>query len=192
MVCTLFTQQRPATTARFIALAEGTGFGSAPDGAQMKRKPFYDGTRIIASAAGISSDVRNPNAANPTIPTFPIETTPSLLFDRPGLLAMVSAKNQASPSRLLITDHANTEIDGHAVVFGQCDDASIKLVAQLRHTLQSTDNHPAAPVAIEHIAIIGDESPLPPPVPAATCCYGPRARVHCRLHPARNLPALWP
>jgi hypothetical protein len=78
---------------------------------------------------------------------------------------MTIAKGHAGPSRFLITDHANREVDGRAVVFDQCGDASVQLLAVQRHTLQSTDNHPAAPFAINHIAIVPAGLPLPPPAP---------------------------
>ncbi len=163
LTCSLLTRERPATTARFIALAQGTAPWTAPDGSIVQGKPFFDGTRIFPNSAGISSGTRATKAEQPAAPTIPAETTPTLLFDRPGLLAMTSAKGQAGPSRFLITDHANTEVDGHAVVFGQCDQASVKLVTKLRHELQSTDNHPATPITINHIAIVQAGKPLPPP-----------------------------
>ena len=164
ITCKLLTQARPATITRFIALAEGTQPWTAPDGSIVQGRPFYDGTRIFPNAAGISAGVRATKSEQPADPTIPAETTPPLLFDRPGLLAMTAEKGEAGPSRFLITDHANTEVDGSAVIFGQCDQASVKLVTKLRHQLQSTDNHPASPVAINHIAIVPAGKPLPPPV----------------------------
>jgi peptidyl-prolyl cis-trans isomerase A (cyclophilin A) len=52
------------------------------------------------------------------------------------------------------------------VVFGQCDQASVKLVAALRRELRRTDDHPAQPAAILHIAIVRPGEPEPPPAPA--------------------------
>ena len=40
--CTLLTHERPVTTARFIALAQGTAPWTAPDGSVVNGKPFYD------------------------------------------------------------------------------------------------------------------------------------------------------
>ncbi len=165
IACTLFTHERPATSAAFIALAEGTKPWTAPDGALVQGKPFYDGTRIFPSSGGISAGTRATSSQKPAGPTIPAETVPTMLFDRPGLIAMLARKGQAGPSRFLIADHANHELDG-AVVFGQCDAASVALVGQLRHALQSTDNHPATPYAIDHIAIVPVGAPLPPPAPA--------------------------
>jgi cyclophilin family peptidyl-prolyl cis-trans isomerase len=165
ITCTLFTHDRPATTAAFIALAQGTKPWTAPDGSVIQDKSFYDGTRIFPSSGGISAGVRGTSAQKPAGSTIPAETTPPLLFDRPGLIAMATHKDQAGPSRFLITDHANHELDG-AVVFGQCDAASIALVASLRHILQSTDNHPTTPYAVNHIAIMPTGGRLPPPAPS--------------------------
>ena len=166
MTCTLFTHARPVTTAHFIALAQGTESWTAPDGSDGGGKPFYDGTRILAQTAGIATGMRATPSEKPAGAAIPVEADPVLLFDRPGLLGMTFGKGGAGPSRFLITDHANHEVDGRAVVFGQCDEASVRLVARLRHTLQSTDNHPAVPFAINHIAIVPEGKPLPPLAPA--------------------------
>jgi peptidyl-prolyl cis-trans isomerase A (cyclophilin A) len=161
ITCTLFTHDRPVTTARFIALAQGTEPWTAPDGSVVSGKAFYDGNRINPQAGGIVSGVRAAAGEKQAGDSFTAETTPLLLFDRPGLLGMMVSRGSAGPSRFLITDHANAEVDGRAVVFGRCDDASVKLVAALRHMLQSTDNHPATPVAILHITIVPAGKPLP-------------------------------
>ena len=163
--CTLLTRERPLTTAAFIALAEGGKPWTAPDGSVVTGKPFYDGTRISPTTAGISGGARATPTEKPSGPTFPAETSPAIVFDRPGLLAMTTRKDEAGPSRFLITDHANREVNGRAVVFGQCDEDSVHLVASLRRTLQRTDNHPAHPVAINHIAIVRGGQPMPPPAP---------------------------
>jgi cyclophilin family peptidyl-prolyl cis-trans isomerase len=165
ITCTLLTHERPITTAHFIALAQGTEPWTAPDGSAGGGKPFYDGTRIYPHSAGIAAGTRATSSQQPAGAVFAVETTPALLFDRPGLLAMIVSKGNAGPSRFLITDHANTEADGRAVVFGQCDDASVQLVTALRHTLQSADNHPTTPFAINHIAVVPAGKPLPPPAP---------------------------
>ncbi len=165
MTCTLLTHERPLTTARFIGLAQGTTAWVQPDGSAGGGKPFYDGTRIFPQAAGVAAGVRATPSEQPAGETFPAEATPALLFDQPGLLAMTIAKGSAGPSRFLITDHANREVDGHAVVFGRCDEATVRLVATIRHILQSTDNHPTTPFAVNHIAIVPAGTPLPPPAP---------------------------
>jgi peptidyl-prolyl cis-trans isomerase A (cyclophilin A) len=165
ITCTLFTHARPVMTTQFIGLAQGTKAWTAPDGSAGRGKPFYDGTRIYPHSAGIAGGARATSSQQSSGAGIAVETSPPLLFDRPGLLAMTVSKGNAGPSRFLITDHANTEVDGHAVVFGHCDDASVRLVTALRQTLQSTDNHPDTPFAINQIAIVPAGKPLPPRAP---------------------------
>lgn len=163
--CTLLTHDRPATTARFIALAQGTEPWTNPGGALTRNKPFYDGTRLNPSAAGLLGGARSLPGERPAAAALPLETNPPLLFDRPGRLGMLVSAGQARPSRFLVTDHANAEEDGAAVIFGQCDASAAKLVAHARRALQATDNHPAMPLAVNHIAIVPDGAALPPPGP---------------------------
>ncbi|ADW70529.1 peptidyl-prolyl cis-trans isomerase cyclophilin type [Granulicella tundricola MP5ACTX9] len=161
LTCTLFTHERPATTAAFIALAEGTKAWTAPDGSMERDQPFYDGTRIFPHSAGIVTGARAAKEERAAGAGFAVEAAPPLRFDRAGLLAMTEAKGEAGPSRFLVTDHANAEVDGHAVVFGECDEASVKLVARLRRELQATDNHPAKDVAIRRVVIVPAGKALP-------------------------------
>ncbi len=163
ITCTLLTHDRPVTTARFIALAQGTQPWTAPDGSVVTGQPFYYGTHIIPQTSGIGGGFRAVSGQKPAGEPLPVENSPTMLFDRPGLLAFAGTKTSVNPSRFLITDHANKEVDGHGVVIGRCDDASVKLVAKLRRDLQRTDNHPATPVAVNHIAIVPAGKPLPPP-----------------------------
>lgn len=163
--CTLLTRERPLTTARFLALARGTAPWTDPGGATVENKPFYDGTRLFPTAAGIMGGTRSLPGEQPAAAAIPVELDPPLLFDRPGRLAMLLSGGKAGPSRFLITDHANAEEDGAAVIFGQCDGAGSRLVADARRALQATDNHPAAPFAVNHIAIVPAGSALPPPAP---------------------------
>jgi peptidyl-prolyl cis-trans isomerase A (cyclophilin A) len=86
---------------------------------------------------------------------------------------MTIARGNNGPTRFLITDHANHEVDGRAVVFGQCDEASAALTATLRHNLQSTDNHPVTPILIDHITIVPDGQAPPPPPPHSPIDFGP-------------------
>jgi peptidyl-prolyl cis-trans isomerase A (cyclophilin A) len=157
----------PQTTANFVGLATGTkDWKDQTTGQLVHGKPFYDGIALSgaadAFAAGDRIGERKGLAGDP----FPQEKN-SLKFDRPGRLAMYVAKDQTSSSQFFITYHANAEIDEakRGSIFGQCDDASLKIVQSISHLLLSTDNHPAQPVAINHIAIVQPGQPLPPPAP---------------------------
>jgi cyclophilin family peptidyl-prolyl cis-trans isomerase len=161
LTCVLLTRERPLTTARFIGLARGTEAWVGPDGKPGGGNPFYDGTRIYPHSAGIVAGARAAEGQVAAGAPIAVEVSPAMTFDRAGLLAMLVGKGGAGPSRFLITDHANAEVDGHAVVFGRCDAASVKLVTELRRTLQSTDNHPAKAFAIDHVTIVAPGEAMP-------------------------------
>jgi cyclophilin family peptidyl-prolyl cis-trans isomerase len=159
--CKLFSAERPAVTANFIALAE-----DATDPANRNAghpKPYWDGTRLDGIPAGIRSADRFNTADKPTLP---LEPAPTLHFDRPGRLAMIAQKGMTSATQFVILDHANSEAENPAAqIFGQCDDASVKIVAAISHRLKAVDNEPASPIAINHIAILRDGQPAPPLTP---------------------------
>jgi peptidyl-prolyl cis-trans isomerase A (cyclophilin A) len=91
-------------------------------------------------------------------------------------------KGEAGTTEFMILNHANSEDDGDdAVVFGQCDDASLPVVTAIAHRLAAADNHPYQPIAINHIAIIQDGEALPPVVPDV-----PAALIMPKAEPLRT------
>jgi cyclophilin family peptidyl-prolyl cis-trans isomerase len=91
-----------------------------------------------------------------------------LPFDQPGLMIMLarhSADDQKaeleSASAFYILRHGNEEYVHNGTIFGQCDAASLPLIESIAHTLLSTDNHPAAAIAINHISIAQPGAPAP-------------------------------
>jgi peptidyl-prolyl cis-trans isomerase A (cyclophilin A) len=206
--CRLFATEKPLTTANFIGLAEGTRDWNDPvTGTAVHGGPFYDGTRIYGIPAGLRGGSRAGEGQKAGM-GLPSEDKPAMWFDRPGLLAMRGNKGKPSGSEFEILDHANAEMDGQgAVIFGECDEASVKVVTAISHSLLAADNNPPTPVAINHIAIVREGQPMPPvakdwpaaavvpammPLPAATVPAplptGPVAviettmgRIACRL-----------
>jgi len=58
-------------------------------------------------------------------------------------------------AEFMVLDHANSEDDGeNAVVFGQCDEASVAVVSAISHRLAEADNQPDKPVAINRVFIV--------------------------------------
>jgi peptidyl-prolyl cis-trans isomerase A (cyclophilin A) len=170
--CELFEHERPRTTAQFIALAQGKMDWADPvSGAVLHGKPFYDGTRLYGIPAGVRGGNRTLDSASLPGVALPVENSPVLRYDRPGRLGMRRKKGQAGTTEFMILDHANSEDDGDdAVVFGQCDDASLPVITAIAHRLAVADNHPYQPIAINHVAIVreGDTMPaLAHDVPAA-------------------------
>ncbi len=161
--CTLFEADRPEATANFIGLVEGTKEWNDPaSGTAVHRKPFYDGTRIYATVTGIRGGGRSSQRPKPAEPEIVSEDTPAMQFDRPGLLAMRGVKGRASGSEFMILDHANAEADGQgAVIFGECDADSVKVVSAISHRLAAEDNQPTVPVAINHVSIVREGQAMP-------------------------------
>ncbi len=193
MTCTLFEKQAPLTSANFVGLAEGSKDWKDPATDNIVHgKPFYDGTALAGMADGIMGGDRLGMSRGTAGPPFPPEKS-GLGFDRAGLLVMAKFRpetdapkgpDMTSSSIFYVLGQADREYDNSGgTVFGQCDQASLPVVAAISHTLLSTDNHPDAPIAINHIAVVrpgqpmpaiaaavplADVTPQPMPMPAAT------------------------
>ncbi len=163
ITCKLFAKEAPLMTANFIALAEGSADWKDPaTGELVHGKPFYDGAALGGISAGITGGDHAGGGKGTAGDPFPVEHAPGMSFDRPGRLAMKVADNQTDRSTFLITTHASDSRARGASVFGQCDDASVEVAKTISHLLLSTDNHPPAPVGINHIAIVREGEPMPP------------------------------
>ncbi len=162
VVCRLYSKQAPATTANFIALAQGTKTWTDGSGAAQQGKPFYDGTQVFGMTVGITAGDRAAVGTGSAGPSLTPEKT-GLDMDRAGrLIAMVVKGAQRSSTFGVLAD-ADLEYSKRAVVFGQCDKDSIEVVRGISHELMSSDNHPAKPVVLRRVAIVAEGQPLPPP-----------------------------
>ncbi|MFT4113095.1 peptidylprolyl isomerase [Silvibacterium sp.] len=168
MTCQLYSKEAPEMTANFVALATGTkDWTDKSNGQTMHGVPFYDGTAATAGVGALTAGDRIGGHKGTAGDPRPAEQT-GLKFDRAARLAMASEDDgKVSSSLFFVTDHADSEFERFhkGFVFGQCDDASIKVVTAATHLLLSTDNHPDHPVAIDHIAIVQPGQPLPPVAP---------------------------
>lgn len=164
MVCRLYDKQSPQTVANFIVLAKGERDWTDGTGAAQHAKPYYDGTQVFGMTGGLRvgdrESVKSGSAGAGVAP----EKTP-LTLERAGRLAAVIENGQQSLSVLDLFDHGNLEYAKRATVFGQCDDASIAVIAAIRHTLLSADNRPAHPIVLRRVAIVAAGEPLPEPAP---------------------------
>ena len=163
VTCRLYQRQAPALTANFVGLATGAkDWKDQATGDVVHRTPFYDGTAAIGVVDGFGGGDRLGARRGVAGDPQPLEQT-GLKFDRAGRLAMSIVQGKVSSSIFFVTDHADSEIDRgkRGVVFGQCEEASLPVVAAISHALLSTDNHPKEPVALDRIAIIAAGQPLP-------------------------------
>jgi cyclophilin family peptidyl-prolyl cis-trans isomerase len=188
IVCRLYDKQAPQTVANFIGLADGSkDWKDAATDQPVQGKPFYDATALAGVSAGILGGDRLGGLRGVAGPPLAAEKS-GLGFDRAGRLSMArfvpppgspKGDEQISSSVFYILDHADREYDKRGgTVFGECDDDSVKVVAAISHALLSVDNHPAAPVAINHITVVKAGDPMPPvaadvPASSITPQYGP-------------------
>jgi peptidyl-prolyl cis-trans isomerase A (cyclophilin A) len=158
MNCTLFPNKAPIGVANFIGLANGTKDWKNPvSGANKHGVPLYDGTifhRVIPGFMIQGGDPAGNGSGDPGY-KFKNETSPDLLFDRPGRLAYANAGPNTNGSQFFITEVATPHLNGSYTIFGQCDEATVALVKQIAHMARDPQNDkPFRPVKITHITIV--------------------------------------
>jgi cyclophilin family peptidyl-prolyl cis-trans isomerase len=172
IVCRLYAKEAPVTVANFVGLAEGTKDWKDPATDKMVHgTPFYDATGLAGVIDGIMGGDRLGMLRGTAGAPFAAEKS-GLGFNRAGRLVMArytpepgSPKTgpMTSSSVFYVLEHANKEMDRlGGTVFGQCDEASVAVVTAISHALLSVDNHPAQPVAIDHIAVVKEGEAMPP------------------------------
>ena len=93
---------------------------------------------------------------------FNDEFDPNLNFDRAGRLAMANSGPNTNGSQFFITEQPFDSGDGHYVIFGQCDDASVDVVKAIARVPRDSDDRPLTPVVLEKVTIVRQGEPMPP------------------------------
>ena len=157
ITCKLFQDETPIATANFIGLANGTKDWKSPaTGAMMHAKRFYDGLhfgRLIPDFMVQNNDVPGVPGGGDIGYKFGVETVPGLSFDRPGRLAYANSGPNTNTSEFFVTEHAVRRLDGLYTIFGQCDDAGVKVVEAIARVPRDEHNKPLTPVVIKRITI---------------------------------------
>jgi peptidyl-prolyl cis-trans isomerase A (cyclophilin A) len=179
LTCTLFPDKALIGVANFIGLARGTKDWTNPaTGRKMHGVPLYSGTifhRVIPDFMIQGGDPMGTGMGDPGY-KFKNETSPDLLFDRPGRLAYANAGPNTTGSQFFVTEVAYPSLNGGYTIFGQCDDASVELVKKIARMPRDANDKPNDPVKIVKITILhagGTHAPVhspthkPAPKPAA-------------------------
>ena len=172
MVCRLYEKEAPVTVANFIGLADGSKDWKDPATDKIVHgTPFYDGTGLVGVIDGVLGGDRLGMLRGTAGPPFAAEKS-GLGFDRPGRMVMAhytpepgspKGPSMTSSSVFYVLEHADKEAGQRGgTVFGQCDEASVQVATAISHVLLNVDNHPAQPVAINHIAVVKEGEALPP------------------------------
>lgn len=156
--CTLFEKETPETVANFIGLANGTKDWKNPvSGATKHGVPLYDGTifhRVIPNFMIQGGDPAGNGSGDPGY-KFKDEIVPSLMFDRPGRLAMANSGPNTNGSQFFITEVPTPHLNGKHTIFGQCDEASVTLEKEIARMAKDPSNDkPFRPIKIKHISIV--------------------------------------
>src|ERR1700740_2144850 len=171
MTCTLFPDKAPIGVDNFIGLATGTKDWKNPVGGATKHGvPLYDGTifhRVIPNFMIQGGDPAGNGSGDPGY-KFKDEIVPSLMFDRPGRLAMANSGPNTNGSQFFITEVPTPHLNGRHTIFGQCEDASVVLVKQITHMATDPSNdRPFRPVKIIHVSIVRGAAAAKPASTAA-------------------------
>ena len=161
MTCTLFPDKAPQGVANFIGLSRGTKDWTNPsNGQKMHAVPLYNGTVfhrvipefMIQGGDPLSTDPARAGMGGPGY-KFKNETSPDLLFDRPGRLAYANSGPDTNGSQFFITEVPYPSLNGGYTIFGQCDDATVALVKQIARMGHDSNDRPYRPVKINHVTI---------------------------------------
>jgi len=161
--CTLFPKVAPIGVENFIGLADGSKNWTSPVTHEEKHGvPLYDGTifhRVIPQFMIQGGDPAGNGTGDPGY-KFKNETSSSVKFDKPGRLAYANAGPDTNGSQFFITEVPYPSLNGGYTIFGQCDDAAVKLVKKIaRMASDPRNNRPVNPVKITHIEIQGASKP---------------------------------
>jgi cyclophilin family peptidyl-prolyl cis-trans isomerase len=163
MTCTLFPDQAPKGVENFVGLATGTKEWTDPKTGKKKRGvPLYNGTifhRVIPNFMIQGGDPLGTGTGGPGY-SVNDEISPSLRFDVPGRLAYANSGPNTNGSQFFITEVPTPHLDGHYVILGQCDNATVDLVRQIaRRARDERTDRPFDPVKVNTISISGVNLP---------------------------------
>jgi len=171
ITCKLFSKEAPITSQNFIDLAEGKKAITDPVTHRVTHKHFYDGTtfhRVIPEFMAQGGDPTGTGMGDAGY-YFNDEPTPTLLFDKPGRLAMANSGPNTNSSQFFITEVAVPQLNGGYNLFGQCDDASVAVVSAITHAPASPSaNKPYTDIVLKKVTVVRDGQPMPPLPSAAT------------------------
>src|SRR2546421_335597 len=170
--CKLFEKETPITVKNFIDLATGAKDWTNPVSHATKHNtPLYDGTifhRVIPNFMIQGGDPAGNGTGDPGY-KFKDEIVATLMFDRPGRLAMANSGPGTNGSQFFITEVPTPHLNGKHTIFGQCDDASLALVKQIaRMAVDPASDKPFRPVKIKHVSIVRGAAATSPAKPGAT------------------------
>jgi peptidyl-prolyl cis-trans isomerase A (cyclophilin A) len=151
--CELFDKKSPKTVANFVGLSRGVRPWCDEKTKTWVKKAFYDGLifhRVIPSFMIQGGDPLGIGRGGPGY-KFVNESDASLIFDKPGVLAMANAGRDTNGSQFFITETPQPALNGGYTIFGQCEPAD--LVGQIARVPRSPGDKPTKDVAMTKVTI---------------------------------------
>jgi len=139
----LFADQTPKTVENFVDLAN---------------KKYYDGIifhRVIANFMIQGGDPTGTGSGGKSIwgKPFADEIVPSLIFDKPGILAMANSGPNTNGSQFFITVAPTTWLNGHHTIFGKVIGGMDVVYAISKVATSKPGDKPLKDVVMESVTI---------------------------------------
>jgi peptidyl-prolyl cis-trans isomerase A (cyclophilin A) len=154
VACELMPAEAPNTVLNFVQLAEGGKEWTDPNTKEKTKAKLYDGTifhRVIPKFMIQGGDPLGSGRGGPGY-RFEDETTPEVVFDAPGLLAMANSGPNTNGSQFFITDRSMpSHLNGRHTIFGKCD--NLDIVEAIATTPQVKRDKPKVDVVLQRVEI---------------------------------------
>lgn len=154
ITCVLFGKEVPGTVENFVGLAQGTIEWTDPKTIEKVKRPLYDGVvfhRVIPGFMIQGGDPLGSGIGGPGY-QFEDEFVPSLVFDKPGILAMANSGPNTNGSQFFITLAPTPWLNGHHTIFGQVTGGQ-DVVDKIALVKRDGRDKPIEPVIIQKILI---------------------------------------
>jgi len=152
--CELFDKQAPVTVANFEGLATGTKEYTELKSGQKKKSKFYDGIifhRVIPNFMIQGGDPLGQGTGGPGY-SFQDEIVTTIVFDKPGKLAMANSGPNTNGSQFFITVAPTPWLNGHHTIFGQVTKGQ-DVADAISKVDRDAGDRPKTSVVIKHITI---------------------------------------
>jgi peptidyl-prolyl cis-trans isomerase A (cyclophilin A) len=174
----MYEKESPITVQNFVDLATGRKEFTDPETKQRVKRPFYNGLlfhRVIPNFMIQGGDPTGTGMGGSD--EIADEFHPSLIFDRPGRVAMANTgAPRSGSSQFFITDVPTPHLNGRHPIFGQVVDG-MAVVEKIVHVPANEENRPKTPVKMLRVSFkrVGPGPQPPTSGPAKPATAKPKA-----------------
>lgn len=150
----LFPKQAPVTVENFIGLATGNKTWIDPKTSQQATGPLYKGLifhRVIKDFMVQGGDPLGTGMGGPGY-SFKDEFDSSLVFDKPGILAMANSGPNTNGSQFFITLAPTPHLNGKHTIFGQVTEG-MEILEKIGSVEVGLNDKPVTDVVLESINV---------------------------------------